>query len=539
MKNKSIKVLIILTIVILFSTGVGYPKEKTVTLNFDNVDISVFLKTMSELTGKSFVLSDKVRGTLSFISSRPIPVNMVYDVVLSILKARGFYAVPGVNNIVKIFPTQEAIKMPTSIYYGTEELDLPPDLIVTHILPVTYSTASEIMNVVRPVFGQELIINVFQRNNALISTGIVRSINLLIEMVKYLDTEIPAQKSDIHIYNLENSSAENIAQVLNNLARSFPQQRPTKQQQPQRPTTGARFQVVANKETNSIIVISDPQDWDKILNIVKELDRKRDQVLVEALIVEITLNDNDSLGFDLNALIDLIPGASGLIASNTGLMQESIQTGGLYGLTIGLLNGTIPSAYAILNANKENTNFKILSTPEIVTLDNEEAVITIGEQIPFLTSSRVDENNNVISTYEYKDIGIVLKITPQINKNGYITLTINQQVKKLVEGTTVLENPSVYNREISSKVTVRDSRTIVIGGLIRDDTVKIVQKVPILGDIPILGLLFRKRTNQRIRTNLLIFLTPHIVTEEEKMQKITEQKRKEQQEFGESTKKKK
>lgn len=539
MHSKIIKVFIILITTIFISTGVLFPGEKTVTLNFDNVDISVFLKTMSELTGKSFVLSDKVRGTLSFISSKPIPVNMVYDVVLSILKARGFYAVPGVNNIVKIFPTQEAIKMPTSIYYGTMELDLPPDLIVTHILPVTYSSASDIMNVVRPVFGHELIITVFQRNNAVITTGSVKSINLLIKMVKYLDTEIPAKKSDIHIYNLENSNAEKIARVLNNLARSFPQQKPTKQQQPPRPTTGARFQVVAYKETNSIIVISDPQDWDRILKIIKELDRKRDQVLVEALIVEITLNDNDSLGFDLNALIDLIPGASGLISSNTGLMQESIQTGGLYGLTIGLLNGTIPSAYAILNANKENTNFKILSTPEIVTLDNEEATITIGEQIPFLTSSRVDEQNNVISTYEYKDIGIVLKITPQINKNRFITLTINQQVKKLVEGTTVLENPSVYNREITSKVTIKDSRTIVIGGLIRDDTVTITQKVPILGDIPILGLLFRKKTNQRIRTNLLIFITPHIVTDEETMQKLTEKKRKEQQEFGEIINKKK
>ncbi len=110
-------------------------------------------------------------------------------------------------------------------------------------------------------------------------------------------------------------------------------------------------------------------------------------------------------------------------------------------------------------------------------------------------------------------------------------MDINQQVKKIVEGTMLLENPSVYNREITSKITVKNERTIVIGGLIRDDTVKIEQKVPLLGDIPLLGLLFRKEVEQRIRTNLMIFITPHIITQDEAIQRITQKKRAEQDEF--------
>ena len=191
----------------------------------------------------------------------------------------------------------------------------------------------------------------------------------------------------------------------------------------------------------------------------------------------------------------------------------------------------------IINANKENTNFKILSTPEIVTIDNHEASINIGEQIPFLTSSRVDENNNVIQTYDYKDIGMSLKLTPHINQNGYITMDIRQEIKKIVEGTSAYENPSVYNREIVSRVSVKNKRTVVLGGLIRDDVTKIEQKVPFLGDIPLLGLLFRKTNDQRIRTNLLVFITPHIITADQDIENITETKRNEQIEFEEQDKK--
>ncbi|MCK5094441.1 MAG: hypothetical protein KAR18_06940, partial [Spirochaetes bacterium] len=262
-------------------------------------------------------------------------------------------------------------------------------------------------------------------------------------------------------------------------------------------------------------------------------------VLVEALIVEITLNEGETLGFDWSALIDTGTGVSALAQSNTGLMTEAALTGGLPGLTVGLLNGTLPNVYAILNAQKANTNFKILSTPQIVTIDNHEATINIGEQIAFLTSSRVDENSNVIQTYDYKDIGISLKITPHINKSGYITLDIKQEVKKIVEGTSAFENPSVYNREINSRVTVKNERTIVLGGLIRDDMVTIEQKVPLLGDIPLLGLLFRKRTKQRLRTNLLIFITPHILTADTEIETVTEQKRTDQEAFKDMEKDKK
>jgi general secretion pathway protein D len=525
--RRTITVIFILFLV----AAAAFAQEERVTLNFDNVEIELFLKTMSEITGKSFVLSDKVKGKISFVSSEEVPQDKVYDVVLSILRAQGFLAVPQEQGIVHIYPAQEALKLSGSIFYGTEPPEVSPEAIITQIVPLKNAQANEIINVIRPLFPNEIMLNAYQRTNVIIANGSLPTVTLLLTMVRLLDTPIPTEVSDIHIYNLENSDSATMAQTLSNLASTVPVRRDPKAKEESPAAFTERFKVVANTETNSLIIISAPDDYGKIRGIIQELDQKREQVLVEALIIEISLDDDESLGFDWNAIIDTGYGVGGVVSSNTGLMKESIQTGGLAGLTVGLLDGTVPSVWAILNANKETTNFKVLSTPEIVTIDNQEATITISEQIPFLTSSRVDENNNVITTYDYKDIGIILKLTPHINKNGYITMEINQQVKKIVEGTVLLENPSVYNREITSKITVKNERTIVIGGLIRDDTVDIEQKVPLLGDIPLLGLLFRKTTKQRVRTNLMVFITPHIVTRDEAVNAVTQKKRTEQEEF--------
>ncbi|MGQ9616725.1 MAG: secretin N-terminal domain-containing protein [Spirochaetota bacterium] len=527
-----------ITLIIGFSANHALGQRK-VSLNFDEVDIAIFLKTMSEITGKSFITSDKVKGTISFVSSRDVPVTQVYDIVLSILRARGFYAMPGENNVVYVYPAQEALKMSGQIYYGAEPHEKKIEGVITQIIPLIYADATGVLNVIKPIFPSELLITAYPRTNVLIANGDVGNINLLIKTVQLLDTEVPKEPSDIHIYNLQNADATTLAQTLTTLAGALPVKKEEKLPKPPEAVVqpfSERFNVVANKETNSLLIIAPPKDYEKLEKIIEELDTRREQVLVEALIVELSLKDDQTLGFDWSALIDTSIGAEAVARSNTGLMAQSLQTGGLPGLTVGLLNGTIPDAYVILNANREKTNLKVLSTPEIVTADNHEATIKIGEQIPFLTSSRVDEQGNVIQTYDYKDVGIILKLTPHINKNGYVTMEINQEIKKIVEGTELLENPSVFNRQVSSRITVKDKRTIVIGGLIRDDVTTIEQKVPLLGDIPILGLFFRKNVKQRTRTNLLIFITPHIITADQDIERITEQKKREQEEYEKSKK---
>jgi general secretion pathway protein D len=516
----------------------AFAKETKVAMNFDEVDISIFLKTMSEVTGRSFVVSDRVKGKISFVSSQDVPQNKVYDVVLAILVASGFYAVPDENNIVHIHPAQEALKMSGRIFYGSDFHEEKVEGIITQIIPLKFADANTVVNVVRPVFSTDLLITAYQRTNAVIANGNVRTINLLLNMINFLDTEIAQEQSDIHIYHLENSDATTMSQTLQSMSSGIPARKDQKQAAtPEAGFFRERFRVVANVETNSLVIISAPQDWEKIEHIIQQLDKKRQQVLVEAMIVEIDLQDDQDLGFDLRALIDTGYDAEGVVAFSSGIAQESIQTGGVPGLTIGLLKGDF-DMYAILAANRENTNIKILSTPEIVTLENHEATINITEQIPFVTGSRVDDQNNVIETIEYRDVGILLKLTPHINDKGYITMDINQTIQKIIEETRELASPSIFNREITSKVTVKDSRTIVIGGLIRDDTQLVEQKVPILGDIPLLGLFFRRTKKQKLRTNLMVFITPTIITDDEKIAQATEERRAAQAEFEKDWKRK-
>ncbi len=531
MHGHKVKVCLVPLFLILIGIALVHPAFAKVAMNFDEVDISIFLKTMSEVTGKSFVISDKVKGKISFVSSRDVPNDKVYDVVLALLMASGFSAVPGENNIVHIYPSQEALKMSGRIFYGADFHKEKIEGIITQIIPLQFADASTVVNVVRPIFSSDLLITAYRRTNAVVANGNVRTINLLLSMIRFLDTEIAQEQSDIHIYHLENADATTMAQTLQSMSSGIPARKD--QQQQQAPEAGyfrERFRVVANVETNSLIIISDPQDWEKIERIIVELDRKRQQVLVEAMIVEIDLQDDQDLGFDLRAIIDTGTDADGILAFNSGIAQEAIQTGGVQGMTIGLLKGDF-DMYAILAANRENDNIKILSTPEIVTIENHEATITISEQIPFVTGSRVDDQNNVIETIEYRDVGILLKLTPHINEKGYITMDINQTIQKIVEETRELANPSVFNREIISKVTVKDSRTIVIGGLIRDDIQFIEQKVPFLGDIPLLGLFFRRTKKQRLRTNLMIFITPTIVTDDEIFAQVTEERKAGQKEL--------
>jgi general secretion pathway protein D len=541
MRTKAAALLLFLFVALIAALSHGAAKSDKISLNFDDVDLAVFLKTMSEITGKSFVLTEKVRGKVSFVSTKEVPADKVYDVVLSILKAQGWSAVQQENNVIQIFPTQEALKTSGKIYYGTEKLEGIADTIVTQIIPLQFSNAGEVMNIVRPIFASDLLIAAYPVTNVVIVSGPPPSINLVLTMVAFLDTQIPTKQSDIHIYNLENSDAETIAKTLSALASSIPVQ--AEKQAQQRPPGGEtsffseRFRVVASKDTNSIIIISAPQDYEKIMEVVRELDLKRQQVLVEVLILEITLSDDRSFGVDWRALVDTGYGVDAIAQSNTGLVTEGLATGGLAGLTVGLLNGTIPSVYAILNANRDTTNFKILSTPQLVTVDNNEATISIGEQIPFLTSSRVDQNNNVVQTFDYKDVGIDLKLTPHVNKNGYITMEIKQQIKKIVEATATLVNPSVYNRQITSRVTVKDERTIVLGGLIRDDVTMVETKVPLLGDIPLLGAFFKTKAKETIRTNLMVFITPHLITDDQSIVTLTDQRKKEQAAFEEEYKK--
>jgi general secretion pathway protein D len=224
-----------------------------------------------------------------------------------------------------------------------------------------------------------------------------------------------------------------------------------------------------------------------------------------------------------------------LNSTGTGISMASGFSLGVIGAGIKIGGLLFPNIGAVLNAYQNDTDVRILSTPQLLTLDNEDAEITVGENIPYV--SRQDSGvvgvvgTSNYSSYEYKDVGVTLKVTPQINKDGFVRMKIDQTVTKVVNqsasvdaaGSQVL-TPTTLKRTAKTTVVVKSGETVVIGGMIQDDSDKGTGKVPLLGDIPLLGWLFKTRSFSNTRTNLFVFITPRIIEQPEDARKIQEEK---------------
>ena len=301
------------------------------------------------------------------------------------------------------------------------------------------------------------------------------------------------------------------------------------------PSTGGFIQ--ADPATNSLIITAPEPLYKQVRALIDQLDSRRAQVYIESLIVELAGNDAAEFGFQWQGLLGqsgdqygLVagtnykqPGGPSIIDINVGAAQGQINVG--EGLNIGLLkayNGIISLA-AIARMLQTQANANIVSTPNLITLDNEEAKIVVGENVPFITGQFTNTGTagaavNPFQTIERKDVGVTLRIRPQIGEGGAVRMTVFQEqssVKADTAAGTTNAGPSTTKRSIEGTVTVDDGQILVLGGLIEDRYINIKSKVPLLGDLPVLGALFRSESRERRRTNLVVFLRPIVMRDAE------------------------
>ncbi|MCC7230739.1 MAG: type II secretion system protein GspD [Fimbriimonadaceae bacterium] len=261
-----------------------------------------------------------------------------------------------------------------------------------------------------------------------------------------------------------------------------------------------------------------PENMELLKQILAQLDKIPEQVMIETLIVEATLDNSSKFGVEWKyASGNPLKSGSGTGTSegNFGLGNASPALQGFrYTLTGGDLTGFI-------NMLQTDKKFQVLSTPRIFTSNNVEAQINISQSIPYVLSTREDANGNLTFNYAFQDVGIVLTVTPRITANGYVTMDVNQTANDL-QGFTDFNAPIVNQRQADTTVSVRDGETIILGGIIRNNVTSTVKKVPLLGDIPILGNLFRSTDKSNVKTELLVFLTPRIVKDPEEARKLRE-----------------
>ncbi|MBE0602231.1 MAG: type II secretion system secretin GspD, partial [Deltaproteobacteria bacterium] len=371
------------------------------------------------------------------------------------------------------------------------------------------------------------------------------------DLVARLDVGTPSGEGRINVYYLENADAEEVAKVLSSLSGSVgtasaqaasPVRAPgqTAGQPASRGVIAAELEggvkVTADKATNSLVIVASPNDYVTLVEVIKKLDIRRRQVFVEAAIMEIDLDKALDLGVEWRAATEVSNGSGALIggtnfdfSGNINSLFTSLASGnpmifsgtgllaGGLGGTVKLPDGTeVPAIAAVLRAARTHTNLKILSSPHLLTQNNKEAEIIVGENVPFITSQSRDSTNlsNVINTVERKDVGITLKITPQIHESEFLSLDIYQEssaLKDTTESTTV--GPTTTKRSARTTVLVKSGDTVVIGGIMQETKLNSESKVPLLGDIPLLGHLFKYTSKSNRRTNLVILLTPHIISE--------------------------
>jgi general secretion pathway protein D len=281
--------------------------------------------------------------------------------------------------------------------------------------------------------------------------------------------------------------------------------------------------VVPDINTNSVIVVTSPENRELIESILSQLDKIPEQVMIETLIVEASLDASSKLGVEFNLNQTGIFGnknVGGVGGNSFGLQANAAQPQGLrYTLT-----GTQYGVF--LQALQTDSRFEVLSTPRIFTSNNSTAEINISQSLPYVVNQRFDNNGNAIFNYDFLDVGIILTVTPRITSNGYVTMDVTQTANDFVRYTD-FNAPVVNQRQAQTTVSVRDGETIVLGGIIKNSISTTVNKVPLLGDIPLLGNLFRSKADVKNKTELLVFLTPRIVrdaTEARKLRDETESK---------------
>jgi general secretion pathway protein D len=620
--------------------------EEQVSLNFVNADIDEVIKAVSQITKRNFLIDPRVKGTITIVSSTPIPASMAYDTLLSALRLQGFAAIES-DGVTKVMPEADA-----KLYIPKVGSNGGGDKLVTRVFMLHHESAVQMVPILRPLIAPNNVVVAYPNNNALVVTDYASNLKRIEQIVTTLDqpqsaaaivipvkyasvvdvaqtinrlmldgsvmangsvdasqrfmlmadtrtnslllrTDSPARiaqvnglvamldvqtstPGNIHVVYLKNAEAAQLALTLRSVlsgdtappaAPSGPLSPPSSSASPgasgtagtsgtsasssapatlgtpssataAAPASGGMIQ--AYTASNALIITASDAVYNNLRAVVEMLDVRRAQVFVEALIVEVTAARAAEFGIQWQALNGLngrgIIGGTNFGSTGQNIIGAAQNIGSVsQGLNLGIANGTamLPGGVAIVNlgmlarALETDSNTNILSTPNLLTLDNEEAKIIVGQNVPFITGSYAQTGTTATATpfqtIDRKDVGLTLMIKPQISQGGTVKLQIYQEVSS-VDPTTV-NNPggvTTNKRSLESTVLVDEGQIVVLGGLIQDSVGDNRNKVPLLGDIPWLGSLFRYDTRQRTKTNLMVFIRPYVMRDAHSHQGLTQ-----------------
>ncbi|MGW8203395.1 type II secretion system secretin GspD [Sphingomonas bisphenolicum] len=657
------KLLLTAATALALATPIAAPLLAQQTLNVRDADIRAFIQDAARVTGRTFIIDNKVQGKVSVVTDRPLSRSEYFEIVLSTLRANGLVAVPAPGGAYRIQPADGAAGQPSSVGRAANR-----NSFVTEVFRLRSIDAASALETLRPLVSKEgsvtanragnsvvvadyadniarirqviaridrdtsstqmvMLKNAGAReiatslqalvasggggenaapsaatvvpidsSNAVAIRGDANTVARLAAMARQLDQQA-ASGTEIRVYWLEHADAEKLLPVLQQLVGQSTSQpvtasTPAAGGQGGAPAAQAAAPVAAASSSassgggistrgpaivtryegaNAIIVAANSDVQRMLGETIRQVDTRREQVLVEAIIVEISdaaakklgvqfLLGSTSTGFAASNYSNASPnlltlaGAYGATqlgtttttvvapdgtkttteVQNSGDLASSLQEAAISSLTsatgaIAGLGGSIGKNGifgAIINAVKSDTESNLLSTPSVMTLDNQKASILVGQQVPVTTGEALSQNfDNQFRTVQRQDVGIKLEVKPQINTGGAIKLFLKQEVSSVAGPVSNSSSDLIINkREIETTVTVDDGEILALGGLLDDNERKTIERIPLLSDIPGLGELFKSRSKSRTKTNLMVFIRPTILRSKEDAQRLTQQR---------------
>ena len=573
-------------------------------INMRDADIRAFAADMAQISNKTIVLDPRVKGNVTVVSNQDLDAGEAYAVFLSVLRVHGYAAIEN-NGVVKVMPESGARQDATvnnknndslatevirlsqanarviapllkplvnkqghiAAYEATNsiiiadyvgnlsriksillELDKNP-ADTFELIPLDNTSANEVARILGSMWrGDNQMSKSFsaiavERSNSILLRGQIGVIKQIKRVISRLDSN-SSQSSNLKVIYLKYAKAEDLTGILEKVAESLEEEIPSESSKKNKTSIGF------HNDTNALIISAQPDILKSLESVISQLDIRRAQVLVEALIVEISdklardigvqflfIGDGESspiatqrFGTPNPDLISTIGAETSEDSTTSSTMQTRAANSllALDGLAVGVArykaSGT--SFATILNLIAQDADSNVLSTPSIMTMDNEEASIVVGQEIPITTGETLSgSNSNPFRSVTRQEIGVKLVVRPQINEGNAVKMYINQEVSSIFGPLGEMSTDLITNkRNIKTTVLVEDGETIVLGGLIDDNVQESVKKVPFLGDIPLLGRLFKTTSISRTKRNLMVFLRPTIVRDSNDVRAISNRK---------------
>jgi len=569
--------------------------DETHMLNFQNADIRSLITTVADITGRNIVIDPAVSGQVTVISSEELDAESVYQVFRSILAVHGYTAIED-GALTRVVPDTAARFGATAGNGNAGAQDQ-----VTRLIGLEHVRASEVLPMLRSLVPQSAYLAAHEGSNSLLVSDRAAGVRRLQAVIRRLDA---ASDNDAEVLALSHANADEVAEIANQIYSgseqplAIPDARtnsivlrgdsakrvrlrtlishldtplsegggsrvvylryanaeslvPVLESLVDEPADGQRqrVRINAHEETNSVVISAPPAVYREIRSIIDQLDIRRAQVLVEAIIAEVAADTGRDLGIQWQFFesgdsgffggTNFGSGGSNILNLSAGLPASensaNVLPGG--GLNLGFVDGTsnllgieLLEIGALAQALATDGNTNVLSTPSIVTMDNHAASINVGQEVPFLSGSFLSEGIstaegqvNPFQTIQREEVGLKLQVTPHINEGDTIMLGIEQEVSSLapVAGAVDL---ITNKRTISTRVMVPDGSMLVLGGLITDDLNETVERVPGLSRIPLFGELFTFRSSNQVKRNLMVFIRPRILHDQKLMDDLSSSK---------------